>query len=65
MGPAQQMMRLGLFIIVLFGGVLGLKYYQTGEILLDQLLGLIIGVITAVAGWVWIKKEKPSSKEDE
>jgi len=36
-------------IIIIFGG----RYFRTGELLLDQIIGVAIGVILLIASLIW------------
>jgi len=43
---------------VIFGGVFTIRYFRTGELLLDQFIGAIVGVILLGATLIWRKAKK-------
>ncbi|RFU64018.1 hypothetical protein D0466_10780 [Peribacillus glennii] len=47
---------LACMMILIFGGTLLLRYFRTGELLVDQVIGILIGVILLMASFIWRKK---------
>ena len=50
---AIYLMRLAALIILIFGGTLVIVYSQTGEVLMDQLIGASIGVVLLIGSFIW------------
>lgn len=50
---ATYLMRLAALIILIFGGTLVIVYSQTGEVLMDQLIGASIGVVLLIGSFIW------------
>ncbi|MGV2941997.1 hypothetical protein AB5I83_20510 [Mesobacillus sp. LC4] len=50
---ATYLMRLAALIILIFGGTLVIVYSQTGEVLMDQVIGTSIGVVLLIASFIW------------
>jgi hypothetical protein len=50
---ATYLMRLAALIILIFGGTLVIVYFQTGEVLMDQLIGASIGVVLLIGSLIW------------
>lgn len=50
---ATYLMRLAGLIILIFGGTLVIVYSQTGEVLIDQLIGASIGVVLLIGSFIW------------
>ncbi|WP_226641575.1 hypothetical protein [Mesobacillus subterraneus] len=50
---ATYLMRLAALIILIFGGTLVIVYSQTGEVLMDQLIGGSIGVVLLIGSFIW------------
>ncbi|MEW8985585.1 MAG: hypothetical protein AB2401_00945 [Bacillus sp. (in: firmicutes)] len=50
---ATYLMRLAGLIILIFGGTLVIVYSQTGEVLMDQLIGTSIGVVLLIGSFIW------------
>ena len=49
-------------IIVIFGGTFTIRYFITGELLLDQMIGATVGVILLVASLIWRKGNRNIDK---
>ncbi|WNF24863.1 hypothetical protein [Mesobacillus jeotgali] len=56
---ATYLMRLAGLIILIFGGTLVIVYSQTGEVLMDQLIGTSIGVVLLIGSFIWRMVKKP------
>ncbi|NKE04052.1 hypothetical protein [Mesobacillus selenatarsenatis] len=50
---ATYLMRLAALIILIFGGTLVIVYSQTGEVLMDQVIGTSIGVVLLIGSFIW------------
>jgi len=46
-------LQLAVTIIVIFGGTFTIRYFRTGELLLDQIIGASIGTILLIATLIW------------
>ncbi|CAM4237804.1 hypothetical protein BAMA_05740 [Bacillus manliponensis] len=55
-----ELIKLALLIIIIFGGTFAISYWKTGEILLDQIIGISIGVILLVVALIWRQFNKSS-----
>lgn len=42
-------------IIVIFGGTFTIRYFRAGELLLDQLIGAMVGILLLMATIIWKK----------
>lgn len=51
-------MRLALLISIIFGGTFTIRYIKTGELLLDQMLGGILGIVLIIVTIVFGKMKK-------
>ena len=60
MGTNSYFIQLAITIVVIFGGTFIIRYLRTGELLLDQIICLAIGVILLFASLVWRKLNKQS-----
>ena len=49
------LIRLAIIIIVIFGGTFTFRYFKTGELLLDQIIGVSAGVVLLIASLIWRK----------
>lgn len=58
------LIRLSIIIIVIFGGTFTLHYFRTGELLLDQIVGVSVGFVLLIASLIW-RKIKLTSKVSE
>ncbi|WP_193224400.1 hypothetical protein [Bacillus sp. B1-b2] len=47
--------RAAFLMIIIFGGIFTIQYFRTGDILLVQLIGLVIGVILLVSAVIMKK----------
>ena len=56
---ATYLMRLAGLIILIFGGTLVIVYSQTGEVLMDQLIGASIGVVLLIGSFIWRVVKRP------
>jgi hypothetical protein len=54
----SYLIQLAITIIVIFGGTFTIRYFRTGELLLDQIIGATVGVILLVATLIWRKVNK-------
>lgn len=50
-----SLIQLSTIIIVIFGGTFTFRYFRTGELLLDQIIGASVGVILLIASLIWRK----------
>ena len=50
--------QLAITIIVIFGGVFTIRYFRTGELLLDQIIGASVGIVLLIASLIWRKINK-------
>ena len=55
------LIRLAVTIIVIFGGVFTFRYFRTGELLLDQIIGASVGIVLLIASLIWRKINKTSA----
>jgi hypothetical protein len=49
----NYLIRLAIMIIIIFGGTFTASYFRTREFLLDQFLGLSVGVLLLIASLIW------------
>jgi len=49
----SYVLQLAITIIVIFGGTFVIRYFRTGELLLDQIIGALVGVILLFASLIW------------
>lgn len=49
----SYLIQLAITIIVIFGGTFTIRYFRTGELLLDQIIGVTVGVILLIATLIW------------
>ncbi len=53
------LIQLACMILLIFGGTFILRYFRTEELLLDQIIGVVIGFILLMSSLIWrIKKIK-------
>ena len=52
------LIQLAITIIVIFGGVFTIRYFRTGELLLDQIIGASVGIVLLIASLIWRKINK-------
>ncbi|WP_397538856.1 hypothetical protein [Rummeliibacillus pycnus] len=57
----SYLIQLAISIIVIFGGTFTIRYFRTGELLLDQIIGATLGIILLVATLIWRKVNKSYS----
>ncbi|WP_417900383.1 hypothetical protein ABN702_09105 [Bacillus haimaensis] len=57
----SYVIRLSLMIIGIFGGVFLFRYIKNGELLLDQLIGVTVGVLLLVVAVIWRRTNQTSS----
>ncbi len=48
-------------ILLIFGGTFTLRYFKTGELLVDQIIGITAGLLILIASLVWRIKVKKST----
>jgi len=53
--------RLAILILIIFGGTFTLRYFKTGELLLDQLIGGVVGLALLLFAYFWSKMNKTSN----
>ena len=49
----SYLLQLAITIIVIFGGTFIIRYFRTGELLLDQIIGASVGVILLIVSLIW------------
>ena len=49
----SYLLQLAITIIVIFGGTFIIRYFRTGELLLDQIIGASVGVILLITSLIW------------
>lgn len=49
-------LRLAITMIIIFGGVFTIHYFRSGELLIDQFIGLLMGVMILIGSLLWRKK---------
>ncbi|MEX3745556.1 hypothetical protein [Lysinibacillus xylanilyticus] len=52
------LIQLAVMIIVIFGGTFTIRYFRTGELLLDQIIGASVGIVLLIATLIWRKTNK-------
>ena len=52
------LIQLAVTIIVILGGIFTIRYFRTGELLLDQIIGASIGIVLLIATLIWRKIKK-------
>jgi len=57
--------QLAITILVVFGGTFIIRYFRTGELLLDQMIGATVGILLLIITMVYRKtsfvKRKPAA----
>ncbi|SFJ29222.1 hypothetical protein SAMN04487936_101555 [Halobacillus dabanensis] len=48
----------GAMMVLLFGGVFVIRYFRTGELLADQLIGVAVGAIVFIWAFIWRQRNK-------
>ncbi|OQO98674.1 hypothetical protein BV455_04002 [Parageobacillus caldoxylosilyticus] len=62
----SYLIRFAFLIVLIFGGTFTFHYFKTGELLLDQLMGISVGVILLFFLFIWrIRKQHASSQNKE
>lgn len=54
----SYLIQLAITIIAIFGGTFTFRYFRTGELLLDQIIGASVGVMLLIASLFWRKLNK-------
>lgn len=54
----SYLIQLAITIIAIFGGTFTIRYFRTGELLLDQIIGASFGIILLIASLIWRKMNK-------
>ncbi|EPD53303.1 hypothetical protein MHH33_11135 [Paenisporosarcina sp. FSL H8-0542] len=55
------LIQLACMILLIFGGTFILRYFRTEELLLDQIIGVVVGFLLLIFSLFWrIKKNKAS-----
>lgn len=49
----SYLIQLSVTIIAIFGGTFTIRYFRTGELLLDQIIGASVGIILLIASLIW------------
>ena len=49
----SYLLQLAITIIVIFGGTFIIRYFRTGELLFDQIIGASVGVILLITSLIW------------
>ncbi|MBM7619159.1 hypothetical protein JOC95_001008 [Bacillus tianshenii] len=57
----SYLIRLSYMIIGIFGGVFLFRYIKNGELLLDQLIGVSVGLFLLAAAIIWRRLHQTSS----
>lgn len=57
----SYVIRLSFLIIGIFGGVFLFRYFKNGELLLDQLIGVTVGLLLLVVAIIWRRTNQASS----
>jgi uncharacterized membrane protein YccC len=52
------LIQLTVTIIVILGGTFTIRYFRTGELLLDQIIGASIGIVLLIATLIWRRINK-------
>ena len=52
------LIQLAVTIIVIFGGTFTIRFFRTGELLLDQIIGASVGIVLLIATLIWRKINK-------
>ena len=52
--------QLAITMLVIFGGIFIIRYLRTGELLLDQMIGVAVGFFLLLASLIWRKMSKQS-----
>lgn len=52
------LIRFAMLMMMIFGGIFTIRYFRTGELLLDQLIGSVVGFILLLAALIWRKWNK-------
>ncbi len=50
------LVQLGITMIIIFGGTFSIRYFRTGEVLLDQIIGVGVGVVVLILSLLWRSK---------
>ena len=45
-------------IIVIFGGTFTIVYFRTGDLLIDQIIGVFVGFALLISSLIWRKTNK-------
>ncbi|QFK72403.1 hypothetical protein F7984_14710 [Pradoshia sp. D12] len=53
--------RFSISILLIFGGTFTIRYFRTGELLIDQIMGIAAGLLILIASLVWRNKSKQST----
>lgn len=51
------LLQLAITMLVIFGGAFSIHYFITGELLLDQLIGTIIGFVLLISSLILRRKQ--------
>ncbi|OIK12661.1 hypothetical protein BIV60_16035 [Bacillus sp. MUM 116] len=49
------LIQLGIIIIVIFAGTFTIRYFKTGELLIDQIIGTSVGAALLIGSLIWRK----------
>lgn len=50
------LIQLAVMIIVIFGGIFTIRFFRTGELLIEQIIGASVGIVLLIASLVWRQK---------
>lgn len=50
------LVQLGITMIIIFGGTFSIRYFRTGEVLLDQIICVGVGVVVLILSLLWRSK---------
>ncbi|WP_240377039.1 hypothetical protein [Bacillus piscicola] len=51
----SYLIQLAITIIAIFGGTFTIRYFNTGELLVDQIIGVSVGALLFIASLIWRK----------
>lgn len=54
----SYLIQLAITIMAIFGGTFTFRYFRTGELLLDQIIGASVGVMLLIASLIWRRLNK-------
>ena len=54
------LIQLAITIIIIFGGTFIIRYFRTGELLIDQIIGISMGLLILTFSLIWRRTNKLS-----